>query len=286
MNPHPPKRLGFTLIELLVVVSIIAVLIAMLLPALSQARDAANAVYCAANQRQVNVAAASQMTEQKGRMIVDDGQTYGGNHYTGERALWLGSLSKYISSEDFEPTAMLRDDADQTAAFFTATKVYRCPLDKGLSAPFHGADPQHHRPSSYATPAVLAAFRPTSGDCQVNPFSDGRVTAPYHAFNELPRPGGMVFLQEVQATSGPSAQHKDGREYRLINSLWNNPNGSYHHALKANFAFFDGHVEQLSRPPHALTHRTGDTVQFLDGGTMITDGAQGFLDDFFNGNCP
>lgn len=49
------KRFGFTLVELLTVITVIMVLIAMLMPALSQARESAKRASCLSNQHQVGL---------------------------------------------------------------------------------------------------------------------------------------------------------------------------------------------------------------------------------------
>jgi prepilin-type N-terminal cleavage/methylation domain-containing protein len=124
MTPCPRRRAGFTLVELLVVLAIITLLIGLFLPAVQQAREAANRAACANNLRQIGIAV---------HHYYSTFAALPPSRVKTEYATWAVLLLPYIEQQNLYAQWNLAQTyyAQADVARLTPVKLYFCPTRRG-----------------------------------------------------------------------------------------------------------------------------------------------------------
>ena len=231
----PRRRPAFSLLELLVVLAVVAVLLGLLLPALTGARDAAKAVACLSNLRQVGVATEAYTEDHADHLpyaVVTGVGASGGGVLS-----WDDLLDPHLGGTltPTEREAPLRPASSPAG-------VLRCPADD--------AEPVDAAARSYA---MIGDPDPQRADDPPDPLAGAAVVTA--AGPDAARPL-LLFSQRVETLSGiaawtghPVQNLRGGSAGAVIGGAEPQLTGSRRfHGTDANrrygWGFLDGHVEQ------------------------------------------
>ena len=247
-----PKAKAFTFVELLVVIGLIAVLIGILLPTLSRARQYSQAIKCRSQLHQIALSVQFYVTNNRGYLAHSYGNLIApGNGWTtldpvtglvglidstSSNAYWGVAYARYLL-----PASTLAATGDaSTQIIQAACGIWHCPSTLSLEP----ASDDPTAPLSYA----------------INGIITGTKAPPNRKFSNYQHASEVIFCQdsieqEITASNYDSLSNfgsgnnlryfRPGGQYYVLDDITWGVNEYYRHHNQCNVLWLDGHVDSL-----------------------------------------
>jgi prepilin-type N-terminal cleavage/methylation domain-containing protein len=219
------KNHGFTLIELLVVIAIIAILAAMLLPALAKAKERAKRAQCMSNEHQLSLATIMYANENQDR-LPDCHNSAGQN-----LGVWVWDMSAYVITN-------LNQNIGRQDMFYCPNEYYL--YNSATPNAWQAFTTSATAPQPYIVTGYIWLFPNSRADAALPSFSTVTKTT-------TPRSGFSVSTTEVITDATIFLNGLGGRNYVNIAAAGGSKVSSAHMERNTpaggNIMFLDSHVE-------------------------------------------